>query len=463
MWHKLRSPRPLFSDSLSLCQKSSVWTTSGPLPILNQTLVDKQISPSIGVNQLQTELLNKGKKVSKLGFGASPWPVPKCVEDRLRENTDKRWYLPVRGLPELREAVAKVYSKQTGNDYTAEDVSVSPGSKENLFILQLAYNADLVLPAPSWVSYAPQAHVIGRRVKWIETEKENGYKLSAERLEQEVHQYPDRPRILIVNTPNNPTGMVYTNDELKELASVCRQHRILCVSDEIYGPLTFDGVPHVSIAQYYPEGTIILNGISKWCGAGGYRLGFFIFPPNLRWLQQAMDVIASETFSSTSAPIQYAACAAFENYFGDEMQTYLKVSRTVLNGLAYQGYNILSQVNGCHVNRPNGAFYIFPDFTNVPGLKNICPTGDIFERWLLFHAGVSGLSGYCFGRSLQELSMKFSYVDFDGKSIFADLENLPKDVESPEMEQYLRKHCGNVMRGYEQVRDSLNNLPNLFM
>eukprot|EP00483_Globobulimina_turgida_P007677 UN07692 len=185
--------------------------------------------------------------------------------------------------------------------------------------------------------------------------------------------------------------MMYNVDELYEIAEICRKHRILCLSDEIYSPLTFDNLQHHSIAKYYPEGTIILNGLSKWCGVGGYRLGVFIFPQNLKWLQDSMAIIASETFSCVSAPIQYAACAAFEGYYDSEMQTYLAVSRTILNALAAKSYDILKEIDGCYVNKSNGAFYTFPDFTNVCGLKELCPDSQSLSKFLLNECGVSGL------------------------------------------------------------------------
>jgi len=450
----------LKSSNCMTVHKAWLSTQMGPLPIVNSNLVEMRVSPSLNVNELQMQLINEGRKVSRMGFGASPFPVPQCVQERLAQNADKKWYLPVRGLPELQESVARVYSKELGNNYSADDIFVSPGSKENLFILQLAYNADLVLPSPSWVSYAPQAQIIGRRTKWLHTDRENGFKLTAQQLAQEAAEYPDRPRILILNTPNNPTGMMYAKEELLEIAEICRKNRILCLSDEIYSPLTFDGLEHHSIATYYPEGTVILNGLSKWGGAGGYRLGFFIFPENLRWLQNSMAIIASETFSSCSAPIQYAACAAFEGYYDDEMQRYLKVSRIILNALAFRAYETLKQIEGCYVNKSNGAFYIFPDFTNVPGLKQLCPDSETLSTFLLNECGVAGLGGYCFGRDQKELTMKFSFVDFDGKTIFNDLENMPidQDIEGPEMDKFVRKHCMNTIEGFEAIRDLMNNL-----
>jgi len=140
-----------------------------------------------------------------------------------------------------------------------------------MFIIQLVYYGDLIIPTPSWVSYAPQAHIIGRHVYWLPTKKENKWLLTPAELERHCRQDPSRPRLLILNYPNNLTGLTYSRDELKELAHVAEKYKVLILSDEIYGELNFNGT-HTSIAKYYPEGTIISSGLSKWCGAGGWRL-----------------------------------------------------------------------------------------------------------------------------------------------------------------------------------------------
>jgi aspartate aminotransferase len=184
------------------------------------------------------------------------------------------------------------------------------------------------------------------------------------------------------------------------------------------------------------------------------------FPSNLRWLQDAMAIIASETFSSCSAPIQYAATAAFENYYGDEMQKYLSVSKRVLNALAIRAYDSLSAIDGCYVNKSQGAFYVFPDFTNVPGLKELIGGADseALSKYLINECGVAGLGGYCFGRPIEELTMKFSFVDFDGQTIFDDLDNMPANIHSSEMDAFVRKHCPNTVEGFEIMRDFMNEL-----
>ncbi len=220
--------------------------------------------------------------------------------DELKVNAYQKDYLPVRGLRELRDAVADFNRRRQGIDCKRQDVLIGPVSKELMFILQLVYYGDLVIPTPSWVSYAPQAQIIGRKIYWVQTTPENDWRLMPEELDKICSEDPSRPRIVILNYPSNPTGDTYTSDELKQIARIARKYKIILLSDEIYGEVHHRG-QHVSVARYYPEGTIISSGLSKWCGAGGWRLGTFTFPANLRWLLDAM--VASETYTSTSAPI----------------------------------------------------------------------------------------------------------------------------------------------------------------
>ncbi|MBZ0201084.1 MAG: aminotransferase class I/II-fold pyridoxal phosphate-dependent enzyme, partial [Ignavibacteriaceae bacterium] len=256
-------------------------------------------SATLAINELSNKLKQEGKKIYKLGLGQSPFPVPQPVVDELKVNAHQKDYLPVKGLMRLREAVAEYHCRVNGACHNAEDVLIGPGSKELMFLLQYVYYGDLVIPTPSWVSYAPQALIIGKQVRWLKTKPENNWVLTAEELESQCKSDPEKPRILIINYPSNPTGLTYQNGELKELARVAKKYKVILLSDEIYGELHHKG-KHISISRYYPEGTIISSGLSKWCGAGGWRLGTFTFPTSMRWLLDAMAVMASETFTSTS-------------------------------------------------------------------------------------------------------------------------------------------------------------------
>ena len=229
-------------------------------------------SATLLINERSNELIKQGKTVYKLGLGQSPFPVPGIVQEALRRNAHQKDYLPVKGLLPLREAIAEFNFRYQGIKCSPSDIIIGPGSKELIFILQLVYYGELIIPTPSWVSYSPQARIAGRHVNWVPTSEDNDWRLSPEKLDLICRSDPNRPRVVILNYPSNPTGSTYPKTRLKKLADVARKYNLILISDEIYGLLDHSG-EHVSIAQYYPEGTIISSGLSKWAGAGGWRLG----------------------------------------------------------------------------------------------------------------------------------------------------------------------------------------------
>jgi len=316
-----------------------------------------------------------------------------------------------------------------------------------MFLLQLVYYGDLVIPTPSWVSYAPQAHIIGRHVRWLETKESNGWRLTPDELDRLCSEDPGRPRIVVLNYPSNPTGGTYQASELEELATVARRHKCVLLSDEIYGELHHEG-RHVSIARYYPEGTIISGGLSKWCGAGGWRLGTFIFPSGLRWLLDAMSIVASETFTSTCAPIQYAAVRAFQG--GMEIEDYLIHSRRVLRALGMRLAGRLRDA-GIHVDSPQGAFYLFPSFNAFrEPLKErgVTDSVGLCER-LLEDTGVAVLPGSHFGRPRQELTARIAYVDFDGAQVLAASQAKP--IDEPLDDSFINTYCSSVLDAIDKM------------
>jgi aspartate aminotransferase len=371
-----------------------------------------QPSATLRINETSNQLRAEGRDIIKLGLGQSPFPVPERVVQALRNHAHEKDYLPVKGLKTLREAISRYINRRERMRSTWEDVLIGPGSKELLFMLQLAYYGDLLIPRPSWVSYAPQARIIGRSVHWLPTHGENNWQLTAEELDIVCRDDPSRPRILILNYPSNPTGCTYTEDQLLAIAHVARKYNIILLSDEIYGEVHFEG-RHKSIARYYPEGTIISTGLSKWAGAGGWRLGTFIFPPELRPLQDAMAIIASETYTATSAPIQYAAIAAFDG--GPDLDDYLKQSRRVLKVVGEYLHRRLIDM-GAVVQKPEGAFYLFPDFPSFRdalGGRDI-KTSQALCQSLLEKTGVAILPASDFGFMPDHLGARLAFVDFDG-------------------------------------------------
>lgn len=416
---------------------------------LNLNVRGMPISATLAINELSNRLKKEGRKVYKLGLGQSPFPVPRAVVEELQANAYQKDYLPVRGLPSLREAVADYHSRRNDIQCDAESVLIGPGSKELMFLLQFVYYGDLVIPTPSWVSYSPQAKIIGRQMVWIETKEANKWRLLPDDLNKICKNDPDRPRIVILNYPSNPTGVTYSIDELKELAKVARKYHVILLSDEIYGELHFTG-HHFSISKFYPEGTILSGGLSKWCGAGGWRLGTFTFPKTLTWLMEAMAAVASETFTSTSAPIQYAAVRAFEGTIG--MERYLWNSRKILKRLGETIHAMLASKN-ITAPRPDGAFYLFCNFEKVRNKlesKNIFNSAQLTAK-LLEETGVALLPGSVFGRPGNELTTRLSYVDFDGVRALAAAETVPPEKQLPE--DFVIIYCEHVVEAVRLICD----------
>jgi aspartate aminotransferase len=414
---------------------------------LNLNVRGMSRSATLAINERCDAMRREGREVFKLGLGQSPFPVPECVVAELRHQAHQKDYLPVEGLHRLRRSVAEYYRRTQGLTCAWSDVLVGPGSKELMFLLQLVYYGDLVIPTPSWVSYAPQATIIGRRIRWLPTRSEDDWRLMPELLAGLCSADPDRPRIVVLNYPGNPTGRTYSTERLRELARVARKFRVVLLSDEIYGELHHRG-QHVSIARYYPEGTIVSSGLSKWCGAGGWRLGTFTFPRSIGWLRQAMAAVASETYTSTCAPIQFAAVRAFEG--GLEIERYLGHSRRLLGQLGRWCRRTL-QAAGIHVVPPQGGFYIFPDFANhapVLAQRGIRTSRELCER-LLEETGVAVLPGSDFGRPPEELTVRIAYVDFDATRALAALERTAPGSEIDET--FLREYCDKVLTAHERI------------
>lgn len=404
-------------------------------------------SATLAINEQCARLETEGHTIYRLGLGQSPFPVPPSVVDELRRNACQKDYLPVQGLHELREVVAAHHRRDFGIDCTADEVLVGPGSKELMFLLQLVYYGDLVVPTPAWVSYAPQARIIGRHVHYVETSADNGWRLTPNQLDTLCRLDPGRPRIVILNYPSNPTGGTYDQAELEELARVASRNRVVLLADEIYGKLHHDGA-HRSIVPLYPQGTIFSGGLSKWCGAGGWRLGIFVVPRSMRWLLEAMAAVASETFSSTSAPIQYAAIRAFSG--GDDIESYLGSCRRVLKALGRQVAKTLRGA-GVAVDDPEGGFYLFPDFCPLaePLRRRGITSSDVFCNRLLEETGVALLPGSHFGRPPEELVARLAYVDFDGGEALSGLADLgPEEVPD---EAFLARYCGRTVEAAARI------------
>ncbi|HRI67229.1 MAG TPA: aminotransferase class I/II-fold pyridoxal phosphate-dependent enzyme [Polyangium sp.] len=401
-------------------------------------------SATLAIQEYCSKLAAEGRSVYRLGLGQSPFPVPSCVVETLRAHASEKDYLPVRGLMQLRAAVAQYHRYRHGIRCTPEDVLVGPGSKELMFILQVVFRGELLLPSPSWVSYEPQARILGQKVRRIATTPEEDFRVLPEQIDEVCRSAPDVPRVIILNYPSNPTGCSYDAAQLEALAEALRRNGVLALSDEIYGELEFQG-RHTSIARFYEEGTIVTSGLSKWCGAGGWRLGTMTFPADIRWLLEAMAVVASETYSATSAPIQYAAVRAFQG--GAEIETYLQRARRVLAAVC-QTFQQALVAEGVGCRPATGGFYLFPSFDPLADrlAKRGIRTSPELCRRILEEAGVACLPGSDFGVPEDKLFMRVALVNFDGaRALAACTDETPMDV------RFLENHCAPTLRALEAL------------
>ena len=372
---------------------------------IEKKFVNIKPSSTLSINELSKKIQTQGKKVFKFGLGQSPFPVPSILVKELKKNAHIKDYLDVSGLYELRDSIAKYHTSKNKFGYNADDVLVGPGSKELLFQCQMVFHGITLLPAPSWVSYAPQANFLGKKILWIQTTAKENWHITANLLE-DICKKDKENKLLILNSPNNPSGT--SSRHLEELAFIAKKYELIIISDEIYAELDFTG-NYQSIAHFYPEGTIVSGGLSKWCGAGGWRLGTMIFPQNLSLIRKAMRSVASETFTSVSAPIQYAAVKAYKINHNE----FLKKCRLILKFVSSFLHEELCSV-GIKALKPTGGFYILCDFSNV-----IKKTDNIFSdkelsNFLLQKLGVASLPGSDFGLAKEKMILRLAFVDFDG-------------------------------------------------
>ena len=397
-------------------------------------------SATLAINEESNKLKKGGKKVYKFGFGQSPFPVPESIVSALRINADKHTYLPMQGLEDLRLAIANYLNKNNNNDFKQEDIVIGPGTKELMFLTQIAFQGEVLLPAPSWVSYLPQALIAKNKVHWIQTTGNSNWFPTAEQLENKIKNIKNKNLLLFINSPNNPSGTVCKN--LQEIASVAKKNKLIILSDEIYSQLTFDG-QYKSISNFYPEGTIVSSGLSKWCGAGGWRLGFFAIPKQLEDLKNGLKILCSESFTSVSAPIQHAA---IEAYIGDH-SAYLTSVKKILSFTGNYVYENLKS-NVINVTKPEGGFYLFPEFTNAKFSSSSEMCKDILNK-----TGVALLPGSDFGLNSSKMLARLSYTDFDGANFLKNALG-SKKLDNTD----LKKNAPNVVDGISVLKAWSNSL-----
>ena len=408
--------------------------------LTKKSILGLKQSSTLVINEKCKKLISQGKKVYQFGFGQSPFPVPEKIVTALKNNAHRKEYLSIQGLAKLRESISKNLKKKVGINYPKENIVITPGSKEAMLLLHVAFNGEIILSAPSWVSYEPQA-IIGRnKVHWIQTSRENNWFPTADQLEKKIKSIKKKNLIFILNSPNNPSGTICKN--LKELAAVARKYNLIVLSDEIYTDLTFCN-KYESISQYYPERTFISGGLSKWCGAGGWRVGFFAVPDKLSELLENIKMLASESYSTVNSPAQFAAVEAYEGDFSEYKVKTLNILRSMGNYV----YNNLKS-NKVLINPPQGAFYLMPEFPN----KKYKTSTELCET-ILDEIGVAMLPASDFGFGPKKMLTRLCYIDFDGT------EFLKAPINGKILDdKIIEKYAPNVVEGVQKLSNWAKNL-----
>lgn len=409
-------------------------------------------SPTLAMHEMSSLREKDGIKVIKLGFGQSPFAPPTKIIEALKFNAHEHFYAPVDGIEKLKSTVANFHSKLDNIDCTSDNIVINAGSKILIYaILEVFNEANVIIPSPSWVSYKPQAELIGHKVIRLERRPEKSWRIDGDDLNDAVAKCDENTqKILILNYPSNPDGVAYSKEELEDIAHIARKHNILIISDEIYGRLNFTN-SHISMATICPENTIVTSGLSKWCGAGGWRLGTAIIPNNLNHIKKTMVGILSETISCAPTPIQLAAITAYS--MSDEIENDIKNRRIILSKLGdFCAYSLNNA--GIKCTKPEGGFYSFCDFMPFKekfkklGITN---SNALCEK-LLSETGVALLSGSAFGMEDSYLSARLAFVDFDGNEALKEASKHEVD------DNFIKQYCQNTYSGIKTMVNWLAEL-----
>lgn len=353
-------------------------------------------SPTIAISSKAKELTDQGYDVISLGYGEPDFNTPDYIIEAAKEAMDQGLtkYTPSDGLPELKKAIAKKFKNDHDLNYSINQIIVTTGAKYALYSLfQVILNPgdEVIIPTPYWVSYTDQITLAKGEPVFLTGLEENNYKITGEQLEKVI---TPKTKAIILNTPSNPTGMMYTEEELIKIGEVCQKHNILIVSDEIYEKLIYTKEKHLSIAQIsqtLKDLTVIINGVSKSHAMTGWRIGYAAGPEKII---KAMADHASHTTSNPSSISQYATLRALmDQEENDKNITEMKqVFAARLNRL----YELLLEIPGLTCVKPQGAFYLFPNVQETAKLNGFASV-DEWIKALLVEEKLALVPGSAFG------------------------------------------------------------------
>ncbi len=360
----------------------------------------QEIAPSLTLEITAKAKKMKAEGISVIGFGAGEpdFNTPDYIINSAKKALDIGFtkYTPASGTVELKKAICDKFIKDNGLSYDPNQIVISSGAKSSLYhaICAVVDEGDeVILPSPFWLTYPELIKLAGGVCVYVETAKENGYKMTAEQFAAAV---TDKTKCLILNSPNNPTGAVYSEEEIKAIAKICEEKEIMVISDEIYEKLIYDGEKHYSIAQVsekMKELTVVINGMSKTYSMTGWRIGYLAAPLAVA---KAISSMQSHTTSNACSIAQYASVAALTDPEGEifvsNMQKVFDERRTLM-------VNILKDVKDIVCIQPKGAFYVFVNVSKLYGktFEGKAINGSLEFADAALKAGVALIPGIAFG------------------------------------------------------------------
>ncbi len=358
----------------------------------------KRLSPSatLAMSQKSNEMKANGIDVINMSVGEPDFNTPDHIKEAAKKAVDDNFsrYSPVPGYVDLRKAIVEKLRNENHLEYGVTEISVSNGAKQcvcNAVLALVSPGEEVIIPAPYWVSYPEMVEIAGGKSVYIDTDLSTNFKITPEQLENAI---TEKTRMLILCSPSNPTGSVYSKDELEALAEVIKKHENLyVVSDEIYEHISYIG-NHESIAQFpgMRERTIIINGVSKAYAMTGWRIGFLAAP---EWIAKGCNKLQGQYTSGPCSVSQKAAEAAYtgNQQCVEDMRLVFERRRNLIVKLA-------KDIPGLEVNVPEGAFYLFPKcssfFGKEYGKYKISNSTDL-AMYLLEEGHVATVSGDAFG------------------------------------------------------------------
>jgi aspartate aminotransferase len=361
--------------------------------------------------RISRELREQGQDIIDLSLGEPDFTTPEFIRTSAKKAIDDGYthYPPIAGYKDLREAISKKFKRENNLEYAPEQVVVSTGAKQsiaNVVLCLINPGDEIVVPAPYWVSYTQIIKLAEGKPVFIHSTVENDFKITPQQLESAI---TPKTRMFIYSSPCNPTGTVYSKEELKALAAVFEKHpEIYVVSDEIYEHINFAG-HHESIAQFenIKERVVVINGVSKGYAMTGWRIGYI---GASKTVAQACDKMQGQFTSGASSIAQRAALAAVSSGNGicHEMAEVFRRRRDLV-------LEMLKEIKGLKLNTPQGAFYVFPDVTSYFGKKadgKFINTPTELCMYLLSDAKVGVVTGEAFGDSR---CIRISYATSEDK------------------------------------------------